>query len=163
MFFCIKRRAIGVLLWMFLMMVFFLLRWFNTWLTNDFSVLIHKCNFKIVSNDYVNLNRRINWEINVLLCPSSPGWYTCSVNYHIDGFVQDYSISILTHWRYCSLALSHQCTQRLKTKNGYIRFVHGSSCGPSLWRWQAAWWRNQMETFSALLALFAGNSPVTVF
>ena len=24
------------------------------------------------------------------------------------------------------------------------------------------WWRHQMETFSALLALFAGNSPVTV-
>ena len=24
-----------------------------------------------------------------------------------------------------------------------------------------AWWRNQMETFSALLALCAGNSPVT--
>ena len=23
------------------------------------------------------------------------------------------------------------------------------------------WWRHQMETFSALLALFAGNSPVT--
>ena len=24
-----------------------------------------------------------------------------------------------------------------------------------------AWWRHQMETFSALLALRAGNSPVT--
>ena len=24
------------------------------------------------------------------------------------------------------------------------------------------WWRHQMETFSALLALFAGNSPVPV-
>ena len=24
-----------------------------------------------------------------------------------------------------------------------------------------AWWRHQMETFSALLALYAGNSPVT--
>ena len=26
---------------------------------------------------------------------------------------------------------------------------------------QAWWWRHQMETFSALLALSAGNSPVT--
>ena len=25
---------------------------------------------------------------------------------------------------------------------------------------QDAWWRHQMEAFSALLAIFAGNSPV---
>ena len=24
-----------------------------------------------------------------------------------------------------------------------------------------AWWRNQMETFPALLAIYAGNSPLT--
>ena len=28
------------------------------------------------------------------------------------------------------------------------------------WLSQYAWWRNQMETFSALLAICAGNSPV---
>ena len=28
--------------------------------------------------------------------------------------------------------------------------------------WLITWWRHQMETFSALLALCAGNSPVTV-
>ena len=27
-------------------------------------------------------------------------------------------------------------------------------------RWQMTWWRHQMETFSALLAICAGNSPV---
>ena len=27
--------------------------------------------------------------------------------------------------------------------------------------WTVSWWRHQMETFSALLALRAGNSPVT--
>ena len=27
-------------------------------------------------------------------------------------------------------------------------------------KWHISWWRHQMETFSALLALFAGNSPV---
>ena len=27
--------------------------------------------------------------------------------------------------------------------------------------WQTTWWRHQLETFSALLALCAGNSPVT--
>ena len=29
-------------------------------------------------------------------------------------------------------------------------------------RWDCSWWRHQMETFSALLALCAGNSPVPV-
>ena len=30
------------------------------------------------------------------------------------------------------------------------------------WRlyWMTSWWRHQMETFSALLAIYAGNSPV---
>ena len=30
------------------------------------------------------------------------------------------------------------------------------------WGWTASWWRHQMETFSALLATCAGNSPVPV-
>ena len=29
------------------------------------------------------------------------------------------------------------------------------------WKGDLSWWRNQMETFSALLAICAGNSPVT--
>ena len=44
----------------------------------------------------------------------------------------------------------------------------GISCTCREFRWcylcpspHIAWWRHQMETFSALLALFAGNSPVT--
>ena len=32
----------------------------------------------------------------------------------------------------------------------------------SLWDIFQSWWRHQMETFSALLALYAGNSPVPV-
>ena len=31
----------------------------------------------------------------------------------------------------------------------------------AMWLAMAAWWSHQMETFSALLALCAGNSPVT--
>ena len=31
--------------------------------------------------------------------------------------------------------------------------------GPSVWIYP--WWRHQMETFSALLAIWEGNSPVT--
>ena len=29
------------------------------------------------------------------------------------------------------------------------------------WNMRTTWWRHQMETFSALLAIFVGNSPVT--
>ena len=32
---------------------------------------------------------------------------------------------------------------------------------PQYWNYCKAWWRHQMETFSALLAICAGNSPVT--
>ena len=34
---------------------------------------------------------------------------------------------------------------------------------PLLWLWSmfGTWWRHQMETFSALLAIYAGNSPVS--
>ena len=43
------------------------------------------------------------------------------------------------------------------------KFVVGRSVQPQqaycrIWH---PWWRHQMETFSALLALYAGNSPVT--
>ena len=37
--------------------------------------------------------------------------------------------------------------------------IHASCTITANGRW--AWWRHQMETFSALLALCAGNSPVT--
>ena len=46
-----------------------------------------------------------------------------------------------------------------------IKFVEGHSkeirtaCCQSCWD-QYSWWRHQMETFSALLAICAGNSPV---
>ena len=46
----------------------------------------------------------------------------------------------------------------------YSRLVKGAlnNDKPSAW-WllHVTWWRHQMETFSALLALCAGNSPVT--
>ena len=52
----------------------------------------------------------------------------------------------------------------------FVRFIHLNSLG--LLQWQCgyhidipvpvkSWWRHQMETFSALLAFCAGNSPVT--
>ena len=41
----------------------------------------------------------------------------------------------------------------------YLKTVEGAS--NIVWISSHTWWRNQMETFSALLAICAGNSPVS--
>ena len=53
-------------------------------------------------------------------------------------------------------------TQRIKvTFITLFTALGGYNCWPLL-QWQrSAWWRHQMETLSALLAICAGNSPVT--
>ena len=38
--------------------------------------------------------------------------------------------------------------------------VHNLQCDPGVTSRLHSWWRHQMETFSALLAFCAGNSPV---
>ena len=40
-------------------------------------------------------------------------------------------------------------------------YVVVTDCTPVSWFFVMEWWRHQMEIFSALLALSAGNSPVT--
>ena len=40
-------------------------------------------------------------------------------------------------------------------KSARLKWINGCVC------YQRSWWRHQMETFSALLAICAGNSPVT--
>ena len=45
--------------------------------------------------------------------------------------------------------------------NYNVEFKHSSSTGSPVRTIQSSWWRHQMETFSALLALCVGNSPVT--
>ena len=56
-------------------------------------------------------------------------------------------IKVVTVIQLWSVRNSHWC------KLWYICCIYYTPCG--------AWWRHQMETFSALLALCAGNSPVT--
>ena len=72
-----------------------------------------------------------------------------------------------------SSTLKHPFSQRLCTDVCNIMiidihtFLHWyASTNHNLWEWctllaNCAWWRHQMETFSALLAICAGNSPVT--
>ena len=66
---------------------------------------------------------------------------------------------LLITWEQCTLLTVidmrawHSCLQ------GMLNHVHKEECN---WWWQTIpWWRHQMETFSALLAFCAGNSPVT--
>ena len=56
---------------------------------------------------------------------------------------------VLTHWSYVFLAQTH--------RNG----LHGPAYTfLEYTNHPQPWWRHQMETFSALLAICAGNSPV---
>ena len=48
----------------------------------------------------------------------------------------------------------------IKKANNLLSILRGLSSA-SIHRFTPPWWRHQMETFSALLALCAGNSPVT--
>ena len=54
----------------------------------------------------------------------------------------------------------HSCWNRVGTVAGDGAVVNASAHGPI--SANQPWWRHEMETFSALLALCAGNSPVTV-
>ena len=83
-------------------------------------------------------------------------------------------ISIIDEWHWmllsidiCSLlsrAPSGSREEESKVKEWYVcfrkHFMKGNYCH---WTQQEVitWWRHQMETFSALLALCAGNSPVS--
>ena len=55
--------------------------------------------------------------------------------------------------------------QYMEDNRGVTSHNDGYCCGSENWgdilEWDYPWWRHQMETFSALLALCAGNSPVT--
>ena len=60
----------------------------------------------------------------------------------------------------CIISRSTFCLRvKIRTQcaeNGLIRIALHGATAPSI-----SWWRHQMERFSALLALCAGNSPVT--
>ena len=51
------------------------------------------------------------------------------------------------------IRLSH-CPAYINFQNMYIQCYY-------IWHSSKSWWRHQMETFSALLAICAGNSPVS--
>ena len=68
-----------------------------------------KKNTPLLRNQIINFN----WHENVVIKENI-------IENHIDGLVQDYSIStaLLMHWRYHSLALTYQY-------KGYLKFITG--------------------------------------
>ena len=74
-------------------------------------------------------------------------------------------ISHNIHWNatlilynYCGLLLLH-----FRYRNGSLSYIGAMVvlCYPTSGAPSNAWWRHQMETFSAFLTICAGNSPVT--
>ena len=87
-----------------------------------------------------------NVHISVLNCGL---WDRCIVGFvrfYINGLAPDCS-----HATACAPELPHSCNKPSEIQN------------KTNWSQQISpWWRHQMETFSALLAICAGNSPVPV-
>ena len=58
---------------------------------------------------------------------------------------------------------SEMTPKRIFLTHGILRFSHTMTSSNVLWQYNLShltWWRNEMETFSTLLAICAGNSPV---
>ena len=73
-------------------------------------------------------------------------------------------------WRYHSLPLRQRyvvvCSLSSSPIKAYLklnspRYLRGTICLTLIQKRYDAWWRHQIETFSALLDLCVGNSPVT--
>ena len=78
-------------------------------------------------------------------------WWPCSYTHKWVTALQWVNVS-KTQWSYCVI----------KWNALQINYHFICSCASDIAERYESWWRHQMETFSALLALFAGNSPVPV-
>ena len=110
------------------------------------------------------------WHIkNVSYMSYSHSDYS-SITVQIDGLAQDCIYSI-ANWIQSSRTLSHRNDHDASSFKITL-FRQNYPCSPCLhwigglrnlvneWQCQNTWWRHQMETFSALLAICAGKSPV---
>ena len=89
-------------------------------------------------------------------------WFCCALFCcgYIIGYLLIYVIHLLISFRVASLALgqSYSASEVTLKDMGKMN-QHQTTTKHN--KAQITWWRHQMETFSALLALCAGNSPVT--
>ena len=70
---------------------------------------------------------------------------------------REFSLDFVSLFEWCH-RLHHDATESLITRENWKKTCPTFQ---SALRLLVTWWRHQMETFSALLALCAGNSPVT--
>ena len=76
--------------------------------------------------------------------------------YYSRWWIINWSNGILVYWRiYASLSFNE-----LIRPYQYMTVTHLPASRHFYWTILLTWWRHQMETFSALLAFCAGNSPV---
>ena len=66
---------------------------------------------------------------------------------------------LLNQWRFCSYTYMHYQAWEKRTTSAIEKDMACWSC--NIWTPLHSWWRHQIESFSALLALCAGNPPVT--
>ena len=92
-------------------------------------------------------------QITGVLIVCSNVWFFSIWWRHHDPSISPYIHSFIVHRS--SIHPSINQSINLSTTNSTINRFTRPAIHPSI-----AWWRNQMETFSALLAICAGNSPV---
>ena len=74
---------------------------------------------------------------------------------------------LLSEWSAWSRCVVDKCGNGMQNRSRYMieaELDGGRQCPPLVdgeVHWQNIWWRHQMKTFSVVLALCAGNSPVT--
>ena len=90
----------------------------------------------------------------------------CFLSIYLLGFIHrtQYNIHMFINHRQCANFLFwHKHMDRSDCRKNFMWKGRCSSCYRNYTRHiPCPWWRHQMETFSALLALCAGNSPVPV-
>ena len=117
---------------------------------------------KFMSTIFIPRALQRSWRESLLvsLCPSvCPPVCAQTCIRSVSSLILTWSISCLY-----TLSTSFSCvacwfckSQNLNTFTSWL----GTSRSGLLWMWgHIAWWRHQMEIFSALQALCAGNSPV---
>ena len=72
-------------------------------------------------------------------------------------------LKAIIHWKHCFLCFwTGNCYHLHNVTTDMIYFLYSSARNitTQVYLW-ITWWRHQMETFSALVAICAGNAPVT--
>ena len=121
------------------------------------------CLAKPRSNDYLNLYSNLNFENSLwgseirLLSHKNTCHKHCPAK--LSDVSHKYSMSHVLHIRVCC-ALSFSGYVFMSQWISWSIYPYPLGIIHGHWGNRPTWWRHQMETFSALLAVCAGNAPV---